>query len=344
MLYEVWEVTLELAPWLLLGAAIAGAMHAWLPHGLVERGLSGEGGVARAVAIGVPMPLCSCGVIPVGLGLKRQGAGDGPAVGFLISTPQTGVDSILVTASMLGWPFALFKVAVALATGLIGGWITKAVTPAPAPTLPVIDNAPEPSTMERVRDAFAHGDELLRSIWRWLVFGVLVSAALSAWLPEDAFGRLAAYGPLAAMGVALGVSLPLYVCATASVPIAAALVQAGLPLGAVLVFLMAGPATNAATIGAVYRGLGPRPLAVYLATIVVGSVLGGLAFEAIADTSRLQLAADQGGHDHGAAHPWWAVACGLVLVGLLVRYAIEDFKRPSDAEESHEDCCSNKGQ
>ncbi|MEM1305535.1 MAG: permease, partial [Planctomycetota bacterium] len=106
---ETWHTFVELAPWLLLGAAVAGLLEALLPPGLLRRHLTGRWGVARAVAFGVPLPLCSCGVIPTGLGLKRQGASDGATVGFLISTPQTGVDSVLVTAAMLSWPFALFK-------------------------------------------------------------------------------------------------------------------------------------------------------------------------------------------------------------------------------------------
>ena len=323
LLLEIWSVTLSLAPWLLLGALIGGAMHAWLPRGLVERSLSGQGGMAHAVAIGVPLPLCSCGVIPVGLSLKKQGAGDGPAVGFLISTPQTGVDSILVTASLLGWPFALFKVVVALATGLIGGWITKALSLPPMPMLSVIQEAPEGASSRWI-EALRHADELLRSIWGWLVVGILVSAVLTVWLPSDAFTGLAAYGTLATMGVALGVSLPLYVCATASAPIAAALVSAGLPLGAVMVFLMAGPATNAATIGAVYQGLGLRPLVIYLVTIILGSVIGGVAFEAWIAEPVVPVASPAVVHEH--ANPLM-IASAVLLALLLARYAWGDAQR-----------------
>ena len=123
MFESLWQITLELAPWLLLGMAIAGLLHGLLPPDFVGRHLRGRAGVAKAVVLGVPLPLCSCGVIPTGLGLKKDGASNGASVGFLISTPQTGVDSILVSASFLGWPFALFKVAAAAITGLVGGWI-----------------------------------------------------------------------------------------------------------------------------------------------------------------------------------------------------------------------------
>ena len=127
MLEEIWNITLVLAPWLLLGTAIAGILHVLLPPGLIHRQLRGRWGVLKAVVLGVPLPLCSCGVIPAGIGLKKDGASDGAAVGFLISTPQTGVDSILVSASFLGWPFALFKVGSAALTGLVGGALADAV-------------------------------------------------------------------------------------------------------------------------------------------------------------------------------------------------------------------------
>ncbi|QDT70418.1 putative permease [Planctomycetes bacterium MalM25] len=317
MVETIWRVTVELAPWLLIGAAVAGAMHALMPAGLLRRLLGGRGAVWKSVLVGVPLPLCSCAVIPVGLGLKRQGASDGAAVAFLIATPQTGVDSVLVTAGMLGWPLALFKVATALLTGLLGGWLTDGVTP-PKVSLPIVDpessNAKPIGWLARLRAGAAHADELIRAIWLWLVAGVLISAAIGAWVPESWADGLAAYGVLGAMGVALALSLPLYVCATASVPIAASLVAAGLPLGAVIVFLMAGPATNVATIGAVYRGLGKRALAAYLATIVLGSLAGGMLFEAFFSTPALNgITAHP--HDHSSpAGGWPAVAGGLLLV------------------------------
>ena len=122
-IHQAWQIVLELAPWLLLGLLLAGILHVLLPVGFVKRHLGSPGfaSVLKAVAVGVPLPLCSCGVIPAALGLKKEGASNGAAVGFLISTPQTGVDSILVSATFLGWPFAIFKVISALLSGLMGG-------------------------------------------------------------------------------------------------------------------------------------------------------------------------------------------------------------------------------
>jgi len=321
MLIAIWNIMVELAPWLLLGTFIAAVLHVMLPRNLIRQQFQGYWGVVKAVLLGVPMPLCSCGVIPAGLGLKKDGASDGAAVGFLISTPQTGVDSILVSASFLGWPFALFKVASAAITGLVGGWWAEsgASQPAASDAETMLQTGPSRGAIQEMAD---HGLDILRSIWRWLLFGVVVSAAIEVLIPSEALAGLGRFGSLGAGVAAMLVALPLYVCATASVPIAAALVGAGMPAGAALVFLMAGPATNVATIGAVYRGLGRRVLVIYLTTIVVGSLGLGVLFDGVigSDTARAAMA-----HDHQAA--WWGLASAAVLVALLAWFALEDLRR-----------------
>jgi len=314
MWIAMWEVLLALAPWLLLGAFVAALIHVVLPRDFVHRHLGGRFGVAKAVALGVPLPLCSCGVIPTGLGLKKDGASDGAVVGFLISTPQTGVDSILVSASFLGWPFAVFKVFSATLTGLVGGWLTdlgRDSRGAARAEPPSGARAPWP------REMLDHGMMLLSTIAGWVVFGIVASAAITTLLPPDFFAGLAAHGPVVSFGAVLLVSLPLYVCATASVPIAAALVAQGLPPGAALVFLMAGPATNVATIGAIYRALGARALGAYLFTIIVGSVGLGLAFDFV-----LPASAALHVHDHSSA-TWWAVASALVVIALFAYFGFQ---------------------
>ncbi|MEM9072066.1 MAG: permease [Myxococcota bacterium] len=314
-LSAAWNVTLQLAPWLLVGAIVSGVLHVLLPPGFVRRNLRGRSGVAKAVLVGVPLPLCSCGVIPAGLGLKRDGASDGASVGFLIATPQTGVDSVLVSASMLGWPFALFKVVAALGLGLVGGYLTDGVSPKRSSLPPPSSVATRP----RWRDGFAHAVELIRTIWVWLVVGVFLSAAITTVVPPQVLTGFAAAGTLVAILAALIVSLPLYVCATASVPVAAALVAGGFPPGAALVFLMAGPATNVATIGAVSRAFGARALGVYLVTIVVGSVALGWAFESL-----LPMSPHVHAHDHDSS--WIAAIAGLVLSGLVVFFAVSEVR------------------
>ena len=314
-LAEVWQILLELSPSLLLGLFIAGLMHVYLPSGLVRRGLSGANlrSVARASLIGVPLPLCSCGVIPTALGLRNDGASKGATTAFMISTPATGVDSVLVSSSFLGWPFAIFKVVSAFVTGIIGGALVNRFT---APD--EVPHAEAPAITEVARKEGLAGAlryalfDLLGAIDLWLIAGVLVAALLSTLLPADYFADQTWSQGLLGMLVVLAVSIPLYVCTTGSVPIAASLIAAGMPAGSALVFLMAGPATNVATLGAVYRALGGRILMLYLGTVVVMSVLLGLSFDQVIQTDA--VSADV--HSHGS--DWLAAAAALTLLALLV--------------------------
>lgn len=315
-----WAVIQELAPWILIGALLAGILHVILPPDFVRRRLQGRSGVLKAVLLGIPLPLCSCGVIPAGLGLRRDGASRGSSIAFLVSTPQTGVDSVLVSASFLGWPFAVFKVLSAFALGLTAGlWTDVAV---PETSVEEADTR-ESSAPRTWRDGFTHGIEIIRTVWRWLVFGVVVSALITTLVPPGSFQSVAAYGGVFAMAGMLAVAVPLYVCATASVPIAAALVAGGFPAGAALVFLLAGPATNLATIGAVRRAFGAKTLAIYLSTITVGSIALGWTFDFL-------LVGPGHAHAHGAGHHepnLFAVGASWVLLAMLAWFAIADARR-----------------
>ncbi len=321
----VWATMLELAPWLLVGSVAAGILHGVLPRNFVRRQLQGGSGVLKAVVLGVPLPLCSCGVIPAGLGLRRDGASRGASIGFLTATPQTGVDSILVSASFLGWPFALFKVVAALASGLVSGWAVDALSAEESNTEASTHEHghprdTHPGFVDRLRMMFDHALEILRSVWRWLVFGVLLSAAIQVFVPDAWLEGLGSLGPLGAGLAALAVSLPLYVCATASVPIAAALVAGGMPAGAALVFLMAGPATNVATVGAVFQGFGGKALSIYLGTLVIFSLGAGVIFEQLVPN----VAARIGAHEHGASP--WALLSTFALIVLLAWFAAADLR------------------
>ena len=314
MLLAAWHVLLTLSPWLLLGMAVAGVLHVALPPGFVKRHLTGRGDVFKAVLFGVPMPLCSCGVIPAGVGLKKDGASSGAALGFLISTPQTGLDSIFVSAAFLGWPFALFKVAAATVTGLAGGlWANAGSAVAPRSALP-------PQARRTWKQGLKFSIQVLRSIWTWIVFGVVVSAAIEVWLPPGVFNDFAlTRGPLALVTVLL-LALPLYVCATASVPIAASLVAAGLPPGAALVFLLAGPASNVATMGAIRATFGTRVLGIYLLTVGGGSILFGWLFDGVLTMAPMV------GHHH-MHFDWIDYASAAVVLGLLVYFVIERIQK-----------------
>lgn len=298
---NIWHVTQELALWLLLGCAIAGILHVFLPPDYVRRhlGRGSWGNVVKATLLGVPLPLCSCGVVPAAIGLRKDGASDASAVGFLVSTPQTGVDSIVVSAAFLGWPFALFKVASAFVTGVIAGGVVHLTEGQPKDELtpPVSSQQAAGCLPSKIREAarFAVSDLLAGFIF-WVILGILVSALITTLMPPGALSDTVLSNSVAGVLLMLFVSLPLYVCATGSVPVAAALVGAGMPTGAALVFLMAGPATNAATLGAVFKQFGTRVTSIYVAVIAIGSVGLGLLYEVISLPLYSSVSAGHGSH------------------------------------------------
>lgn len=332
---NVWGVFLELGPWLLLGCLAAGLLHVLIPVGFIKRklGRPGFGSMVKAAMAGVPMPLCSCGVIPVGIGLYKDGASRGASVSFLVATPQTAVDSTFVSYSFLGWPFALFKLLSSFFTGLLAGLLTqrfggpeKILTPKPAPETPPeepLGPAPYPTLQAKIKGIWSYGiEDLLYMIWGWVVIGVLVSAALTTFVPENFFSDMGYASGFTGLLLALLISLPMYACSTASVPIAAGLVHAGLPAGAALVYLVAGPATNVATIGTVFRVFGGRIVGIYLGVIIGSSLLFGYLFDFVVDRTALRIH-DHAAHAHG--NPF-AVVAAIVLIALLVRFAIRDIQ------------------
>lgn len=216
--------------------------------------------------------------------------------------------------------------------GLLGGWLAESTAP-PLPTVSGAHTGPGLGLRGSpgLRAGVSHAIEVLRSIWGWLLIGILVSAAIGTWVPVSTFASLRSAAPWVGFGFALLISLPLYVCATASVPIAAALVHAGLPTGAALVFLVAGPATNVATLGAVHRALGRRVLAVYLSTIVLGSLLGAYVFDRVAPWSAVRTAH----HEHATGwFGWFAEACAIALVVLIAWFASTDLQQRWRARQS----------
>ena len=340
------EIFFELSPWVVLGLFLAGLLHVLLPAGFIKRHLGGSHfwNVFKAVAVGIPMPLCSCGVIPTAIGLRRDGASRGAAMGFLISTPQTGVDSILVTAGFLGWPLALFKVACALISGVLGGILVNGGS-SKLNTDKITDNGgparqqARSSLSRRWPEIFTFGfGRLFRDIYIWLLIGVGVAALITTFVPADYLVSLPWSQGIWGMLVVLAVSIPMYVCSTSSVPLAAALVAIGASPGAALVFLVAGPTTNIATVGMVYRVFGFRSLFIYLATVIVMSIAAGLLFDG--------LLAGSGGSVGTMVHlpGWLTVPASFAILALTTWYIFAGVwvsfrSRSKSASGSSENVC-----
>ena len=323
-LNSFWSMWLAFAPYLLLGSLVAGILHVFLPHQWIQTHLSRKGGVWKSVLFGVPLPLCSCGVIPAGLGLRKDGASQGSTLGFMISTPQTGVDSIWVSGQLLGWPFAFGKVGAAIVTGLIGGTIADRISEDQDSTLQSGTSLSDSSSSKQslFNEMIEHMISILYPIWKWILFGIVASSVIDLSFPAHSLETLNTSPLILILLGTLLLSLPLYVCATSSVPIAAVLVAKGLPLSAALVFLMAGPATNIATMGAIYKGLGKRILGVYLCTLIGGSIGFAFLFEFYQLSSPLHL-----GHAHSHSSSWFLIGCALLCSFLFFFFIYQDVIR-----------------
>ncbi|MFB6317778.1 permease [Saccharicrinis sp. FJH54] len=315
------DISVEMAPYLLLGFLLAGAMKVFLPQNFVNKymGKGNRWSVMNAALIGVPLPLCSCGVIPTGISFYKNGAGKGASVSFLVSTPQTGFDSIMITYSLLGLPFALLRPVIAFVTGIFSGLVTDAVTHRDAvePMQKVAAHSYE--TGRKWGRLFHYAlEEFLMDIAKWLIIGLMLAALITVVVPDEFFMNYL-NSSLISMLVILAVSMPLYICATASVPIAAALMLKGLSPGAALVLLMAGPATNAATMTVIKQTMGTKTLIVYLATIISGALLSGFIIDTFLPASWFVLPAEMLHGHHHILPEWLHVAAALVLLLSVLR-------------------------
>ncbi len=278
----------EMSPYILLGFLIAGALHAFVSPKLMSRHLSGAGAgaVVKAALLGIPLPLCSCGVLPTAVALRRNGASRAASSSFLIATPQTGVDSIAATYSLLGPAFAVIRPVAALVTAFLGGMAVGGVErKEPADGSSQVTCQVEPvekkSFGSKIWEMLRYGFfDMVRSIGKWLILGLVIASLITMFVPEDFFVALG-NRPLLAMIAVVIVAIPMYVCATGSIPIALSLMLKGLSPGAAFVLLMAGPAANFASVTIISRSMGKRCAAVYLGSIVICAIVFGLLIDYI---------------------------------------------------------------
>ena len=271
-----------MAPYLLLGFLIAGILHVFVPNRFYTKYLSRDNkwAVLWAALLGVPLPLCSCGVIPTAIGLRNEKASKGAVASFLIATPQTGIDSILATFSLLGLGFAIIRPVAALVTGVCGGLLVNRLVKEDDDAISSA-SACEVETGNRLWRVLKYAYfKMIQDIGGRLVIGLLVAALIQVAIPDEFFLTFGSQ-PLLQMLVILVVAVPMYICSTGSIPVAAALIMKGLSPGAALVMLMAGPAVNLASILVVRKALGRRFTWIYLLVIVGFSILFGLLVNAI---------------------------------------------------------------
>jgi len=393
LLNNFWHLFLLSAPWLMLGLFIAGLLNVYLPANFLNRHLGKEGlwTTVKAAFIGAPMPLCSCGVIPAAIGLRRAGASKSATTAFLVSTPETGVDSVSVSYVLLGPFMAIIRPIAAVCSAIVAGVLvgkdselqqvqstesdkestkadsccsskqpkpvtTKSCCSKEAPAKPAQSccsskesqpiqeqqqscstekaapiqksccSSEQPtkaveSRFSKLKRAVSFScNKLLEDTMIWLMIGLFFAALVQTYVPESFLSQWG--NGILAMLVVILISIPMYICATASTPIAAGLLLSGVSPGAVLVFMLAGPATNIATLGVVGKELGKRAVFAYL----IGVIGTALAFGFLTDYLVAQygfVVAPMMGEEHEVLPHWLSLAAGIVLAILILRLLLK---------------------
>ncbi len=346
-------LTYAMAPYILFGLLFAGILHELVPDSIVTKHLGKENvsSVVKSTLFGIPLPVCSCGVIPLATSIKKSGASKGATLSFLISTPITGVDSLMATYGMFGWVFTLYRALTSMIIAIVAGIATNLFDKAeekprftPSASLnPMQPFAPKVSQDEAssccaseasccsggaekkgfslqgaLRYAFV---TLLGDIAKPLFWGLILGALITIMIPQNLSEILREYSWLSYI-IVIMIAVPMYVCATASLPIAAGLMLSGVSAGAAFVFLSAGPATNTVTIGVVKKMLGTRALTIYLSSIIIGSILFGLGLDYLFDLQDINPASLVQMEEEGGM---LAIASGVVLWGFLLYFIAKSY-------------------
>lgn len=369
----------EMAPYLLLGFLLAGVLHVWVPKSLYIDKISKSNfkSVLWAALFGVPLPICSCGVIPTAIALRQEGASKGASVSFLISTPATGVDSVLATYSLMGFPFAILRPFAALITALIGGVLTNFATRSELNSkisVPDLTESSSPSccsgdsaAVDGEEDIYFSESEIpnnfrtkfllmcrygfvdmVANVSKWLLVGLVFGALISAFVPNDFFLGLREY-PFLSMLLVLVLAMPMYTCATGSIPLALALVAKGMTPGAALVLLMAGPATSFASMFVIGKAFGKRTLATYLLGIASGALFFGWLIDTFFMDTFLSAMAPSA-EVFGSGHHYSLLAyVASGLLALLMAYSFIpkrakkcEIEQKEQKEEKETSCCHCK--
>ncbi|WP_171627674.1 SO_0444 family Cu/Zn efflux transporter [Pseudoalteromonas caenipelagi] len=379
-----WQLFLLSAPWLMLGLLLAGLLNVFIAKDFLQRHLGQEGlwTTIKAALIGAPMPLCSCGVIPAAIGLRRAGGSKSATTAFLVSTPETGVDSISVSYVLLGPFMAVIRPIAAVSSAIVAGVLVgkdsnseQAIQQQDVANKACCDSKPKqanlvkqsscstqvatsnpsccddkpanketnasccsseqedeqsccatepqqatPTVINKVAQAIKFSsNKLLSDTMVWLMIGLFFAALVQTYVPTSFLSEWGS-GVLAMLVVIL-ISIPMYICATASTPIAAGLLMAGVSPGAVLVFMLAGPATNIATLGVVGKELGRRAIFAYLGAVIGVAILFGFLTDFLVAEFAFSVE-PMHQMQHEVLPQWLTLLCAWVLLALMARLAL----------------------
>lgn len=327
---ETYRLFIEISPYLILGFFFAGLLHTLLGEKYIQKHFAKSGiwSTIKAAIFGIPLPVCSCAVIPLAESLRKDGASKSSTMAFLVSTPSSGIDSIMATYALMGPVFAVFRPIASLISGVIVGIVThfkggekennQQIQPVEMSKQNSNGIKPDSKPKKSIKEVFTYGFKVIPSeISKWLVIGVIIGGAISALVPAEFGVKYLMGSPLLNYVVILLISVPLYVCATGSIPIAAALITKGVLPGAALALLVAGPATNSVTISFVYKKMGKKVAFFYVLSIVIAAVAAGVVFDLLVPVSALDLTFVTGGK--GAHLPEYVkIVCAVIMVYIFM--------------------------
>ncbi len=346
ILVESLKLFNEMSPYLLMGFVFAGILHVFISIETIGRHLGADsfGSVLKSVIFGIPLPLCSCAVLPAAVLLRRNGASKGSVVSFLIATPITGVDSIFATYSLLGPVFAACRVIASSIVAIVAGFAANLFLskgPAETPLSELEGSSCSHCCKEGQADAAGSRGRIIEffhysfirsigDIWKWLLLGTVIGGAISFLLPE-AFSQRYLGNSWLSMVLMLAVGIPMYVCSTGSIPIAASLLLKGMTPGAALVFLLVGPATNAVTITVISNELGKKATLIYVTVIAVMGLAMGLSMDMMSGWLGLEFGSE---HVHEGMLPVWVHAGSSAMLGTLMAVACVKGLVPPKSKEA----------
>lgn len=338
------------APFLILGLVFGGIVYIWIPLKLIKKWLGKEDmfSVLRAAFFGIPLPLCSCSVIPTSVSLRRSGASKAATSSFVISTPESGVDSIAVTYAMMDLPMMIFRPVAAFASAVFGGMLQivfnlkseTEISPQPEEELSESEQGPQyVSVIQKIKASLKYGfGDLLDDISGWFLFGIFLGAAFHAFLPDSFFEHL---DPNVTRFLFIFIGLPLYLCASATTPIAAALVLKGVSPGAALILLLVGPATSIPNMLVLKKVLGVRGVMLNVFAVAFIALLFSYIvdwFYVLFDWSLFFRVSQEHEHLSNFDH-WLALLIFVLLLQSFVRVNFLTKKHHHGHNHSHDHCC-----
>lgn len=321
------------SPVLLLGLAVAGLIHGFITVDKIKKVLGGNsfGAILKAAILGIPLPLCSCGVIPAAVTIRKNGASNGATSSFLIATPESGVDSIAMTYAMMDIPMTIIRPIAAFASAFIAGVFNFFFNDFELPEDQKEEKKPCCAKTKAANEAAAKENPLLKGmkfafvdlindIAFWLTFGILLGAGIDLLVPTEWIESLNGWGGRL---ILLGVGIPLYICASATTPIAASLMLKGLSPGLALIILLTGPATNLANILVLQKYIGRKGIIINIAAIAVVTLILSVIVDYLYSHFNWPLNFNISGHDHGHGAAWWEIGAVIILSFLLIKGVLQ---------------------